>query len=109
MKSVYCAVQTEYLNLFQVNFSLLGCAMDYAVIGRPVTAESGVRSRVSPSENYGGQSGTGTGFSSPSTSVFSSQDHSTIASYSYVNAAVKERTSGRSLGTFIRMNPCIVG
>jgi hypothetical protein len=37
--------------------------MDYAVTGRPLTAESRVRSQVSPSEIYGGQSGTGTGFS----------------------------------------------
>jgi hypothetical protein len=37
--------------------------MDYAVTGRPLTAEGRVRSQVSSSEIYGGQSGTETGFS----------------------------------------------
>jgi len=46
-----------------VNFRLLGRAMDYAVTGRPLTAESRVRSQVTSSEIYGGKSGTGTGFS----------------------------------------------
>jgi hypothetical protein len=53
-------------------------AMAQAVSPRPVTAEAGVRSRVSPCEICGGQSGTGKGFS-PSTSVFSFQFHSTGA------------------------------
>jgi hypothetical protein len=46
-----------------------GRAMAQAVSRRPLTAEARVRSRVSPRGIYGGQSGTGTGFS-PSTSVF---------------------------------------
>ena len=60
---VYCAVRSEYLNLFWANFRILGRAMDYAVTGRRLTAESQVRSQVSPSEIYGGQCATGTGFS----------------------------------------------
>jgi hypothetical protein len=42
---------------------LLGRAMAHAVSRRPLTAEARVRSRVSPCEICGGQSGTGTGFS----------------------------------------------
>jgi hypothetical protein len=40
-----------------------GRAMAQAVSHRPLTAEARVRSRVSPCEICGGQSGTGTGFS----------------------------------------------
>jgi hypothetical protein len=50
--------------------------MAQAVSRRPLTAEARVLSRVSPCGIYGGQSGTGTGFS-PSTSVFPCQFHST--------------------------------
>jgi hypothetical protein len=60
------------------NTSYTGRAMAQAVSRRPHTAEACVRSRVSPCEIYGGQSGTGTGFS-PSTSVFPCQYHSTDA------------------------------
>jgi hypothetical protein len=55
-----------------------GRAMAQAVSRRPSTAESRVRSRVSPCGVCGGQSGTGTGFS-PSTLVFPCQFHSTGA------------------------------
>jgi hypothetical protein len=41
-----------------------GCAMARAVSRQPLTAESRVRARVNPCEICGGQSGTGTGFSS---------------------------------------------
>jgi hypothetical protein len=41
-------------------------AMAQAVSRRHLTAEARVRSRVSPGEICGGQSGTGTGFSSSS-------------------------------------------
>jgi hypothetical protein len=50
--------------------------MAQAVNRRPLIAEARVRSRVSPFGVYGGQSDTGTGFSS-TTSVFRCQVHST--------------------------------
>jgi hypothetical protein len=53
-----------------------GRAMAQAVSRRSLTAEARDRSRVSPCGIFGGQSGTGTGFS-PSTSVFPCQFHST--------------------------------
>jgi hypothetical protein len=55
-----------------------GRAMAQAVSRRPPTAEARVRSRVSPCGICGGQSGTGTGFSS-TTSVLPCQFHSTGA------------------------------
>jgi hypothetical protein len=57
---------------------LVGRVMAQAVSRRPPTAEARVRSRVSPYGIFGGQSGTGTGFS-PSTSVFPCHFHSTCA------------------------------
>jgi hypothetical protein len=53
-----------------------GRAMAQAVSRRSLTAEDRVRSRVRPCGIWGGQSGTGTGFS-PSTSVFPCQFHYT--------------------------------
>jgi hypothetical protein len=52
--------------------------MAQGVSRRPLTADSRVRSQVSPCGICGGQSGNGTGFS-PSTSVFPCQFHSTGA------------------------------
>jgi hypothetical protein len=49
-----------------------------AVSRRPLTADTQVRSRVSPCGICGGQSDTGTGFP-PSTSVFPCHFHSTCA------------------------------
>jgi hypothetical protein len=56
----------------------IGRALAQAVSRRSLTAERRVRSRVSPCGTCGGQSGTGTGFSS-STSIFPHQFHSTGA------------------------------
>jgi hypothetical protein len=53
--------------------------MAQAVIRRHPTPEAQVRSRVSPCGICGVQSGIGTGFFSPSTSVFPCQFHSTGA------------------------------
>jgi hypothetical protein len=67
--------------IFVINFGVSltpGRAMAQAVSLRPLTAEARVRSRVSPCGICGGQSGTGTGFSS-STSIFPCQFHSTGA------------------------------
>jgi hypothetical protein len=58
--------------------STVGRAMALAVSRRPLTKEATVRSRVSLCGICGGQNGTGTG-SSPSTSVFPCQFHSTGA------------------------------
>jgi hypothetical protein len=55
-----------------------GRALAQVVSRRPPTAEARFRSRLSPCGIYGGQSGTGTGFS-PSSSVFPCQFHSTGA------------------------------
>ena len=52
-----------------------GRAMAQEVSRRPLTEEARDLSRVSPRGNYGGQSGTGTGFS-PRTSVLPCQFHS---------------------------------
>jgi hypothetical protein len=52
--------------------------MAQAVSRRPVTTEARVRSPVSPCGIFGGQIGTGTGFS-PSISVFPCQFHSSGA------------------------------
>jgi hypothetical protein len=49
-----------------------GRAMAQVVSRRPLTVEARVRARVNPCGIYGGQSGTGTGFS-PSSSVFPCQ------------------------------------
>jgi hypothetical protein len=59
--------------------------MAQAVSRWPLTAETRVRARVDPCGIYGGQSGTGAGFS-PSSSVSPCQYHSTIAPYSSITA-----------------------
>jgi hypothetical protein len=60
-----------------------GHAMDQVVSRQPLTTEAWVRAQVNPCGIYGGQSGTGTGFSS-SSSVFPSIYHSTIALQTYI-------------------------
>jgi hypothetical protein len=57
--------------------------MAQAVSLRPLTAESRVRACVNPCGIYGGQSGTGTGFS-PSSSLFPCQYHSTVALQTHI-------------------------
>jgi len=62
-------------------FFSAGPAIVQAFSRRPVITETPVQSRISPCEICGGQSGTGTSFSSI-TSLFPCQYHSTIAPYS---------------------------
>jgi hypothetical protein len=62
---------------------MLGRTIAQAVSHRSFTAEAWVRAHVSSSEIYGGQSGTGTGFS-PSHSVFPCQYHSIVVPYSLI-------------------------
>jgi hypothetical protein len=57
--------------------------MAQVVSRRPLTAETKVRARVNLSGIFGGQSGTGTGFS-PSSSVFPCQYHSTVAIQTHI-------------------------
>jgi hypothetical protein len=66
----------------------IGRAMAQAVSRRPVTVESRVRSRFTPCEIYGGQSGTGTGFS-PSFSVLHCKYHSSVALHTHISSAWK--------------------
>jgi hypothetical protein len=54
--------------------------MAQAVSRRPLTAKARVRARIGPCGVCGGQSGSGTGFST-SSSVFSCQYHSTVAAH----------------------------
>jgi hypothetical protein len=61
----------------------VGRATAQAVSRRPLAAEARVRARVSPCGICGGQSGTGTGFSS-SSSVFHCQYHSTVALQTHI-------------------------
>jgi hypothetical protein len=70
----HTGIQEHLLKLY----TWKGRAMAQAVSRRPPTTEARVRSPVSPCGICGGQSGTGTGFSS-STSVFPCQFHSTGA------------------------------
>jgi hypothetical protein len=62
---------------------LMGRAMAQVVSRRPLTAEARVRDRVNPCGICGGQSGTGTGFST-SSSVFPCQYHSTVAPQTHI-------------------------
>jgi hypothetical protein len=55
--------QTQFSYHIKNLSNALGRAMTQAVSRRPSTAEHRVRFRVSPCGVYGGQSGTGTGFS----------------------------------------------
>jgi hypothetical protein len=79
--------------------------MAQAVGRRPLTAESMVRRRTSPSGVNGGHSGTGTGFA-PRTSVFPCQYHSNNTPYqspSFIKTLIR-RTRGRRLRTLIQIS-----
>jgi hypothetical protein len=56
--------------VLNANGLLVGRAMAQAVRHRPLTAEDRIRARINPCGFYGGQSGSGTGFS-PISSVSS--------------------------------------
>jgi hypothetical protein len=67
-----------------------GRAMGRAVCHQPLTAEAWVRARFSPCGICGGQSGTGTGFSSNS-SVSPCQYYSTVAFHIHILCRVEQR------------------
>ena len=66
---------------FNVSCCNLGLALTQDVIRWPVTADSRSQCQVTPCGIYGGQSGTGTGFSS-NPSISSGYYYSTDARYS---------------------------
>jgi hypothetical protein len=72
-----------------------GRAMSQPVSRRPLTAMARVRARVNPCRIYGGQSGTGTGFS-PNYSVFLCQYHSTVAHQTYIIWGMKNMSATSS-------------
>ena len=76
----YCALRSEYLNTVQINF--YGRAVALTINRQPLTPGARIRSQASPSEIYGGPSGTGTGYP-PTTSVFPCQCLSTRNPYTY--------------------------
>ena len=47
-KCVYCAVQTECLNIIKLIFVFKGRAMDPAVVSQPLIVEAWVQSQLSP-------------------------------------------------------------
>ena len=87
--------------IIQVDLDLYCRDMAQAFSRQPFTAETGVRSQVSPCQICGGESVSGTG-PCPGTPVSPCQYRSAIAPYasSHLHAAVTRRTNGRSLGTF---------
>jgi hypothetical protein len=78
---VFHLILTIYIKSY---YLISGRAMAQAVSRRPVIADVRVRSRLSPCGIYGGQSGTGTGFS-PSTSYF-------LCQFYFTGAPLQEKT-----------------
>jgi hypothetical protein len=85
---ICCLVETMLWNkwLFTHPWHIMhiyGRAVAQAVSRQPFTAESRVRARANPCGIYGGQSGTGTGFS-PSCSVFPCQYNSIVVLHTHI-------------------------
>ena len=71
-----------------------------AVSRRPAAADAWIRFRISPCEIYGGQSGTGTGYSPIFRVSFVSTISPLLHSYLHLSVSVTRRTNGQSLRTF---------
>jgi hypothetical protein len=78
----------EYSSVFNVLFashSVAGRAMAHVISHQPLTAKAWVHAYVSPCGIYGGQSGTGIGFS-PSFSVVPCQHYFTVILHFYISS-----------------------
>jgi hypothetical protein len=88
----------RHVSEFSTSIGLLGSAMAQVVSRRPLTAEARVRARVNPCGICGGQSDTETGFS-PSSSVFPSIYHSTVALQTHIIWGMRNMPAQRQAST----------